>query len=710
MADNRNTRRMRRWSAALIAGLLVVPAAPVGSVQALTPTCPNGSYTVVRGDSWFVIAQRVKVSLASLLAENKASTTTMIHPGNTVCLPAGATAPTSSTTSTTSPAATTTAPSTTTAPKPGTCSGPTHTVVSGNSWSGIASQYKVSLSALLAANGATSSTIIYPGRTVCLPSTATGATTTSSTTTVPGAPPAPSSVRIAQFPVQGPCWFGDTWHAPRAGGRLHEGVDIIARMGQYVYAADNGTLTIQYWDAPGRLAGNGWRLTRADGTYFFYAHLSAFAPGLKVGSKVVAGQIIGFIGSTGSSSTPHLHFEVHPGGGAAINPTPIVRAVDGCRVTTPPSQPGGVLPTPPTGATTTTTTPSSTTPTTTTPPPAQVGAGGPVASSRTLWQFVSPVMALDRRVAAGSRTTVAMPSITGVAAGTPGALLRITSLAPSATGFVTVHPCDVAAGSSSLNVMPGRINSTTTMVAVRNGQFCVTSSVAADLRIDVVAALSTSGVGVQPIAATRALDSRTTSALTADTPRTLSLASMGVPRGARAVTATFTVLNPEAAGTLSIGPCGAGSWGARFGAVPLQSFSLTVRVNDSGLCLRSSTTAHVIVDVTGAWTGSSTAMPIGPQRVIDTRGGAPLGPGTRTVPLTGVPGGSSRVMVTVTAIGQATGVTVVAWPCNQPKPAGGVGATMAGRATAFSLPVAGTQLCLAANTSAHVVVDITGAG
>ena len=68
-------------------------------------------------------------------------------------------------------------------------------------------------------------------------------------------------------------------------------------------------------------------------TYYFYGHFSRFAPGLTVGSKVKAGQIIGYVGMTGNAGVPHLHFEVHPGGGAAINPTPVVKALDGCNVT-----------------------------------------------------------------------------------------------------------------------------------------------------------------------------------------------------------------------------------------------------------------------------------------------------------------------------------------------------------------------------------------
>ena len=144
-----------------------------------------------------------------------------------------------------------------------------------------------------------------------------------------------ANISLAAFPMQGVCGFQDGWHDPRPGGRLHLGVDIIAPEGNLLYAVADGTITKIYTDRPGSLAGNGLRLTMDDGTYFFYAHLLSFAEGIEVGTKVVAGQVIGKNGNTGNSGTPHLHFEIHPDGGAAINPYPIVKAIDGCSVTEP---------------------------------------------------------------------------------------------------------------------------------------------------------------------------------------------------------------------------------------------------------------------------------------------------------------------------------------------------------------------------------------
>lgn len=130
------------------------------------------------------------------------------------------------------------------------------------------------------------------------------------------------------------CEILDNFGDGRDGGRVHEGEDIMATKGQEVYAMVDGTLTLQVVDGSGQsgaiLSGNLWQLTATTGgTYYVYAHLSAFAPGLAKGSKVLKGQLLGYVGDTGNPGPGnyHLHFEIHPGGGKAVDPLPLLRPV-----------------------------------------------------------------------------------------------------------------------------------------------------------------------------------------------------------------------------------------------------------------------------------------------------------------------------------------------------------------------------------------------
>ena len=132
------------------------------------------------------------------------------------------------------------------------------------------------------------------------------------------------------FPLPRTCEFWNTWGAPRAGGRRHEGTDIFARAGTPVLAVANGRIVKLRHDFPGSRGGNQFWLKAKDGTTYFYGHLDGFADGIGLGVPVIAGQTIGFAGKTGLTTVVHLHFEVHPGGGRAVNPYPILRATAGC--------------------------------------------------------------------------------------------------------------------------------------------------------------------------------------------------------------------------------------------------------------------------------------------------------------------------------------------------------------------------------------------
>ena len=144
----------------------------------------------------------------------------------------------------------------------------------------------------------------------------------------------------ANFPVATSprCDILDNFGDPRSGGRTHAGTDILTTKGQEVYAMVDGTLTLMVVAGSSQsgasLSGNLWQLTAANGTYYIYAHLDAFAPGLAKGSTVVAGQVLGWTGDTGNPGPGnyHLHFEIHPGGGAAVDPLPLLTVPAACRV------------------------------------------------------------------------------------------------------------------------------------------------------------------------------------------------------------------------------------------------------------------------------------------------------------------------------------------------------------------------------------------
>lgn len=138
-------------------------------------------------------------------------------------------------------------------------------------------------------------------------------------------------IRGFTFPVGDPHTFGDSFGAPRMTGtgyeHSHQGTDIMAPFGTPLLACERGIVTRMGSDV---LGGTKIWVKGESGTYYYYAHLSGFADGMVDGKLVEPGEIIGYVGDTGNArgGAPHLHFEIHPDGGPAVNPYPLLKVVD----------------------------------------------------------------------------------------------------------------------------------------------------------------------------------------------------------------------------------------------------------------------------------------------------------------------------------------------------------------------------------------------
>ena len=95
---------------------------------------------------------------------------------------------------------------------------------------------------------------------------------------------------------------------------------MISSTGTTLVAVEGGRVQFK----TNRPGGNAVWLYGNSGTSYYYAHLSSWEGSSR---SVSQGEVIGYVGSTGNAGVPHLHFEIHPGGGAAVNPYPAVRAV-----------------------------------------------------------------------------------------------------------------------------------------------------------------------------------------------------------------------------------------------------------------------------------------------------------------------------------------------------------------------------------------------
>jgi LysM repeat protein len=178
-----------------------------------------------------------------------------------------------------------------------------YVVRSGDTLSTIARKLGTTVRALQSANGIHDADIVVIGRKLKVPAGGSGGGAT------------------ILCPVQGGARFMNDWGFPRSGGRFHEGNDLFAPRGRPAVAVVSGTVV----QTTGRLGGNQVKLFGDDGVAYYYTHLDRF--GAK--GRVSAGSVLGYVGNTGNAAggPTHVHFEVHPGAGAAVNPYPRITGV-----------------------------------------------------------------------------------------------------------------------------------------------------------------------------------------------------------------------------------------------------------------------------------------------------------------------------------------------------------------------------------------------
>jgi hypothetical protein len=222
--------------------------------------------------------------------------------------------------------------------------------------------------------------------------------------------------------------------------------------------------------------------------------------------------------------------------------------------------------------------------------------------------------------------TVRVSGRAGIPAHT-AVVLNVTAVNPAGPGYLSVYPCGTTSTGSNVNYGPGETTADLAVTPVAsNGTVCVRTFAAADVVVDAMGWFSPSAplVAVSPrrIVDTRSGLGAAAGRVAGGTSLRVNLAAAGIPAGVRAAAITVTLTQPAADGYATVYPCGT--------APPLASDldylagasvpAFTLATPRSGaVCIFTSATAHILVDVAG-WLGASSGFcGITPVRLVDTR-------------------------------------------------------------------------------------------
>ncbi len=318
------------------------------------------------------------------------------------------------------------------------------------------------------------------------------------------------------------------------------------------------------------------------------------------------------------------------------------------------------------------------------------------------------------QLTAGTMFELAVGGRAGVAADARAVAINLTAVDPAAAGFLTVWDCaPTMPPTSNVNFQAGGATASLVIAETSgSGTVCIYTSTDVDLVAD-VSGFVPDGSGYVAIAPDRRLDSRLTARPAGGDVVSVGVVGGGVPADAGAVVLSVAAVDPSADGHTTVWPCGQprpGTSTINFHAGITRANLALIQVGDGGqVCIASSASTDLVVDVLGAFPTDGSFTPVVPRRLADTRSGAQ--PHADQVLEIVAPAGAVAVALNVAVTnGSAPGFAAV-WPCGGTRPATSSVNFLPGTtvANAVIAPVgAGGKVCVATSAPADLVVDLTG--
>lgn len=375
------------------------------------------------------------------------------------------------------------------------------------------------------------------------------------------------------------------------------------------------------------------------------------------------------------------------------------------------------------------------------PPPAPATPVSPAVG----FEPLDPARLVDTRIGqgagrlqAGATTRIQVSGLAGVPVGASAVVANVTVAGPAQAGYVTVWNCapERPVASAVAFGAGDTVANAATVALDAGGGVCVFAPVATDVVIDITGAMSaTAPERFTAVTPARLMDTRSglgATRLAAGATVTLQVAGRaGVPDGASAATLNLTSVEAAAAGFVTAYPCDqTRPFVSNLNPVPGRNRPnmVTVPLSATGtVCLYTLSPVDLVADVTGYYstTGSAAFTSVTPFRMVDTRdrvrptisagtSGQQLSAGqvvtVQVAGVRGVPADARAVAMNITTTASSGNGFLTAWPCNErPNTSTANMRIDSAVSNAAQLPLSASgTLCLYAQHSTHVVIDVTG--